>query len=322
MAKLQDQKNSSIGLSLQDSDILAYLSEEAFVNQRLLSEATGHSLGVVNRSLKNLTEFGYIDDSAKLTSKADKLFKTTAPKNAIILAAGFGMRMVPINLSAPKAFLEVNGERLIERQIRQLHEAGIKDITVVVGFMKDSFEYLIDEFGVELVYNPDYSTKNNIFSLALVSDRLSNTYIVPCDVWCDKNPFKKNELYSWYMVSDLIDEESTVRVNRKTELVMVPEFEAGNRMVGISYLLENDSAKVADRLKTFVEDSMYENSFWEVALYDKDRMFIPAKVVSGNEAVEINTYEQLREFDSKSNLLQNDAINVIAEALGCEVSEI
>ena len=322
MAKLQDQKNSSIGLSLQDSDILAYLSEEAFVNQRLLSEATGHSLGVVNRSLKNLTEFGYIDDSAKLTSKADKLFKTTAPKNAIILAAGFGMRMVPINLSAPKAFLEVNGERLIERQIRQLHEAGIKDITVVVGFMKDSFEYLIDEFGVELVYNPDYSTKNNIFSLALVSDRLSNTYIVPCDVWCDKNPFKKNELYSWYMVSDLIDEESTVRLNRKTELVMVPEFEAGNRMVGISYLLENDSAKVADRLKTFVEDSMYENSFWEVALYDKDRMFIPAKVVPGNEAVEINTYEQLREFDSKSNLLQNDAINVIAEALSCEVSEI
>ena len=88
--------------------------------------------------------------------------------------------MVPINLETPKAFLEVKGEVLIERQIRQLNEAGITDITVVVGFMKEKFEYLIDEFGVRLVVNRDYSSKNNLFSMNLVADRLSNTYIVPC----------------------------------------------------------------------------------------------------------------------------------------------
>ena len=46
--------------------------------------------------------------------------------------------MVPINVLQPKGLLEVHGEPLIERLITQLHEVGITDITVVVGFMKGS----------------------------------------------------------------------------------------------------------------------------------------------------------------------------------------
>ena len=65
--------------------------------------------------------------------------------------------------------LEVRNEPLIERLIRQLHEAGVRNITVIVGFMKESFEYLIDEYGVKLVFNPDYAKKNNLFSLALAA---------------------------------------------------------------------------------------------------------------------------------------------------------
>ena len=49
-----------------------------------------------------------------------------------------------------------DGEALIERIIKQLHEVGIKEIYVVVGFMKEKYEYLIDEYGVELVVNADY----------------------------------------------------------------------------------------------------------------------------------------------------------------------
>ena len=184
-------------MNLQESDIMKTLLNEPFINQRILSEASGHSLGVVNRSLKQLMDDGYLDEQAHLTAKAQQEIKAKAPRNAIILAAGFGMRMVPINLSTPKALLEVNGERLIDRVIMQLHAVGIKDITVVVGFMKDSFEYMIDEYGVDLVFNPDYATHNNLHSLALVEDRIHNTYIVPCDIWCDTNPFSKTELYSW-----------------------------------------------------------------------------------------------------------------------------
>lgn len=309
-------------LSILESDILSALCDEPFVNQRILAETSGHSLGVVNRCLRSLIASGYLDEQVQLTPRAMAMFRSRAPRNAIILAAGFGMRMVPINLSTPKAFLEVNGEKLIERTIRQLKEAGVQDITVVVGFMKDSFEYLIDEYGVDLVYNPEFASANNIRSLGLVLSRLSNTYIIPCDIWCDRNPFRRNELYSWYMVSDLIDEESTVRVNRKMELVTVSEDEPGNGMIGISYLLAEDAAAVRARMEELLSGGKHDDAFWETALYDRDRMFIRARVVHSSDAVEINTYEQLRELDSHSNQLKSDAIRTIAEALDCREQDV
>ena len=59
--------------------------------------------------------------------------------NAIILAAGMASRFVPLSEERPKGLLEVRGEILIERQIRQLKEAGISDITIVVGFKAEQF---------------------------------------------------------------------------------------------------------------------------------------------------------------------------------------
>lgn len=308
-------------MNLQESDVLRTLLYEPFINQRILAESSGHSVGVVNRSLRQLMEDGYLNESAQLTEKAREEIKNKAPRNAIILAAGFGMRMVPINLSTPKALLEVNGERLIDRIIEQLQAVGINDITVVVGFMKDSFEYLIDE-GVDLVYNPDYTSSNNLHSLALVADRIQNTYIIPCDIWCDRNPFSSTELYSWYMVSDLIEEESTVRVNRKMELVTIPDKDAGNAMIGISYLLEPEAETVRDKLKTYDADDRYNADFWETTLYKKDRMIVQARVVRSTDVVEINTYEQLRDLDSDSNHLKSDAIKTIARTLECKEEEI
>ena len=234
-------------MNKQESDILNTLFIEPFINQRILSETSGHSLGVVNKSIKTLIKEGYLDDEVRLTSKARDEFKKRSPKNAIILAAGFGMRMVPINTQGPKALMEVNGEPLIERTIKQLHEVGVKEIHIVVGFMKEQFEYLIDEYGVDLIVNEEYSSKNNLHSLALASSHLSNTYIIPCDIWCDRNPYHRHELYSWYMVSDLMDDESMVRVNRKMELVTSNQ--GGNAMVGISYLVGEQCEIVRERLK-------------------------------------------------------------------------
>ena len=81
-------------MNKQESDILRTLFMESFINQRILSEASGHSLGVVNRSLRTLIKEGYLDDNINPTSKALHEYNAKAPKNAIILAAGFGMRMV------------------------------------------------------------------------------------------------------------------------------------------------------------------------------------------------------------------------------------
>lgn len=308
-------------MNMQVFEVLRSLYERPFVNQRVLAETTGHSIGVVNRSLKQLIQDGYIDDRYQLTSLTYELFEKSAPRNAIILAAGFGMRMVPINLTTPKALLEVKGERLIDRLITQLKEVGINDITVVVGFMKDSFEYLIDEYGVELVFNFDYASSNNLHSLSLVSDRIHNTYIIPCDIWCEKNPFSETELYSWYMVSDFINDESSVRVNRKKELVRISDKASGNTMIGISYLLEPEAKTVRDNLKTLDNDK-HSDDFWEETLYKKDRMIVQAKVANSSDVVEINTYEQLRDLDCDSNHLQSDAIQTITEAFHCNDSDI
>ena len=308
-------------MNSQKADILQSLLCEPFANQRMLAEKSGHSLGVVNKSLKHLMEDGYLDENMQLTSLARQMFDESAPRNAIILAAGFGMRMVPINLTTPKALLEVNGERLIDRLINQLKEVGINDITVIVGFMKESFEYLIDEFGVDLVVNPDYASHNNLHSLALVSNKIHNTYIVPCDIWCETNPFNSAELYSWYMVSDLIEEESSVRVNRKTELVKIPEDSAGNAMIGIAYLLELEARIVRERLEK-MDKEKYADIFWEETLYNKDRMIVQAKVAKSSDVIEINTYEQLRDLDSDSNHLKSKAIQTIASVLNCDEHDI
>lgn len=309
-------------MNKQEMDILTTLLIEPFINQRILSESTRYSLGVVNKSIKNLTKENYLDEEFRLTYKATHLFDQRAPKNAIILAAGFGMRMVPINLETPKALLEINGETLIERIIGQLHEVGIKDITIVVGFMKERFEYLIDEYGVELVINSDYAVKNNLHSMELIADKIRNTYIIPGDVWCNRNPFRKNELYSWYMVSDLVDNESDVRVNRKMELVTVPEESGGNAMIGITYLVGDSANIVKERIKSLSKNKRYDGAFWEEALYEKDRMIVHARVVHAIDVIEINTYEQLRDFDEDSNHLKSDAIDVIKDALNVANSDI
>lgn len=184
---------------------------------------------------------------------------------------------------------------------------GIKEIYVVVDFIKEKYEYLIDEYGVEIVVNADYASKNNLHSVKLIKEHLENAYIIPCDILCDRNPFHRHELYSWYMVSDLVDNDSTVRVNRKMELVTVPESSGGNAMIGICYLVKEDADIVAKRIEELCKNQRYDGAFREEALYNKDRMIVVARVVHSADVVEINTYEQLREIDSdSSNQLKTD----------------
>ena len=309
-------------MNKQECDILNILLIEPYINYKMLAEKSGYSLGIVDSSLKTLIKEGYLDDMRHPTAKSLQECKEKKPNRAIILAAGFGMRMVPINMEIPKGLVEVDGEPLIERLIKQLQEVGVREIYVVVGFMKERFEYLIDRFGVRLIENTDYAIKNNIYSLNVASAHLDNCYVVPCDIWCNRNPFHKNELYSWYMVSDLIDEESDVRINRKGELVRVSESARGNSMVGIAYLMGKTAEIVRERIAEFCNDNEYDDAFWETALYSDGRMIVEANVVHSCDIVEINTYEQLRDLDSNSNQLRSDAIDVISTVLQAKAGEI
>ena len=59
--------------------------------------------------------------------------------------------------------------------------------------MKEKYEYLMDAYGVELIVNPEYALKNNLHSLYLAREHLTNAYVIPCDSWCSHNPFSREE---------------------------------------------------------------------------------------------------------------------------------
>lgn len=118
--------------------------------------------------------------------------------NAIIMAAGTASRFVPLSAERPKGLLEVKGEILIERQIRQLQEAGIRDITLVLGYKADMFAYLKDKFGVRTVLNEDYARYNNTSSIVRVLDLLDETYICCSDHYFRDNVFLDVPQSSYY----------------------------------------------------------------------------------------------------------------------------
>lgn len=309
-------------MNIREKDLLRHLLSESYDSQRALAAETGYSLGTVSQSLNHLVSAGYLTGEYCLTEKAREEAKRKKPKNAVILAAGFGLRMIPINREIPKGLVEVRGEALIERLIRQLHEAGVFDITVVVGFMKEAYEYLIDLYGVELLVNQEYAGRNNLYSLALAAEKLSNTYIIPCDIWCQENPFSDTELYSWYMVTELTSDDSFVRVNRKKELAAVEKERSGNEMIGISYLLEEDALWLRESLVKKAEEKQYRHSFWEEACMKDGKMIFHARVASADKVYEINTYENLRDLDGSSQHLDSEVLKKIAEALECGLGDI
>ncbi|MEW4354706.1 phosphotransferase [Streptococcus pneumoniae] len=309
-------------MNIIESDILLYLESRNYTNQRKISLELGYSLGLVNRTIRKLKEELYIDSENKLSEKSNKIIMENSPKQAIILAAGFGFRMVPINQEKPKAFLNIRGELLIERIIRQLHEVQISDITIVVGFMKEEFEYLIDKFGVKLIVNPEYSQKNNLHSLKYVKHKLVNSYIIPSDVWFDKNPFRRRELNSWYMVTDKIEEDSNIRYNKKRELIETDSRVKGNQVIGVAYISQEDEKKVYKNIEKLIALSEYDDSFWEKSLFDNKKMIISARIFPFSQVIEINTYEQLRDIDENSQQLNVEPISIIEKCLGIDKTEL
>ena len=119
-------------------------------------------------------------------------------RNAIIMAAGTSSRFVPLSVERPKGLVEVKGEILIERQIRQLKEAGITDITLVVGYKAEMFAYLRDKYAVDIVYNENFARYNNTSSLIRVIEKLGNTFICSSDNYFPENVFTRESVDSYY----------------------------------------------------------------------------------------------------------------------------
>lgn len=289
------------------------------VSQRELAEKLSVSLGKVNQIISKLKQEKFIDENNNITLKTRNYFKKHHPQNAVILAAGYGMRMVPINTEEPKGLLEVKGETLIERLIKQLHEVGVQDIKVVVGFMKEHYEFLIDKYNVKLVVNSHYKDWNNIYSLFLVKDDISDTYILPCDVWFEKNPFSTIEDESWYLFGEEQVSGSNWQVKNNEKVRF--NSSKGNKMIGLAYLNEMQGKNISKLLEKSIEEKQY-TSFWEDVLENKKNFLLKGKLISDNSHAEINSYEQLLDLDSGSTHLKNDAIEIIEDILKVNKKDI
>ena len=67
--------------------------------------------------------------------------------------------------------------------------AGVPQIVVVGGYMKEHFAYLAEKFGVILVENDSYLTRNNNGSIYAAREYIRNSYICSSDNYFNENPF-------------------------------------------------------------------------------------------------------------------------------------
>lgn len=244
-------------------------------------------------------------------------------RNAIILAAGTSSRFVPLSLEKPKGLLEVNGEILIERQILQLHEAGVSDITIIVGYKAESFDYLKDKFGVSLIYNEDFQRYNNTSSIIRVLDRLSNTYVCSSDNYFPKNVFLDESSESYYsaLYADGNTKEYCISVNENDyiESVTVGGHDSWY-MVGHVYFSNDFSCKFREIFKEAYLEESTRYGYWEDVyikhLNELPKMKIHRYAEHGIE--EFDSLDELRLFD-KSYLKdsRSSILKYIADKLNC-----
>ena len=183
-------------MTLNEFDVLYAYYKEAGVSQKELLKITGHDLADIDEAITSLKEKGWINDG--ITEAGMMALSEYKVDNAIIMAAGMALRSFPLSRVIPKGLFKVKGEVLIERQIEQLQEAGIKEIVVVVGYLKEKFQYLKEKYDVIIVENDDYYRYNNMSSLFAAKDFLKRSYICCSDNYFDVNVFQEYVYDSYY----------------------------------------------------------------------------------------------------------------------------
>lgn len=268
----------------------------------------------------------YINKDQSPTKKCEEkeMYKVD---NAVIMAAGTSSRFAPLSYEMPKALIKVKGECLIERQIKQLHEAGVNDIYVVCGYKAEQFSYLEEKFGVVLVYNEHYLTKNNNASIYAVKDILKNTYICSADNYFSENPFESEVDGSYYaaIYAEGETKEWCMDTNADGRITSVT---IGGRnawfMLGHTFWDENFSRRFKEILEAEYDLPKTAQLLWESIYIDHiDELDMKIRKYPSDVIFEFDTLDELREFDTsyvkdtRSQILRN-----ISVSLGCGEDEI
>jgi 2-aminoethylphosphonate-pyruvate transaminase len=92
-----------------------------------------------------------------------------AIEQALILAAGRGVRMGPRGQHIPKGFIELGGTPLAARSLALLAQAGVREVTIVTGHLAEFYEQLASPSGMALtrLHNPLYADRGSFESLRI-----------------------------------------------------------------------------------------------------------------------------------------------------------
>ena len=267
------------------------------------------------KCFSNLVKRGYIKDN-KLTSKALNALQPYKVNNAVILAAGASTRFIPLSLEQPKGLYEVRNEKLIERQICQLKQAGINDITLVLGYKKEMFYYLEDKYQVKFIINDSFNIKNNIESLRLAQNIISNTYICVSDDYFMENPFNQFEyrcFFSGSSTSEKTDEMYAITDSNNRITRLEKGLDGGRILLGHCFFDKQFSQKFFEIVNSVTNNGKYDKAFWEWLVKDYLNSFdnIYFKEFSPNTIFEFDYFDDLRKFDtnylgySHSDIMRN-----------------
>lgn len=225
---------------------------------------------------------------------------------AILLAAGMGTRLRPLTLETPKPLIKVNGESIIERQIKCLKEIGIDEIIVVTGYLHEKFDFLEEKYNVRLIHNNKYNEYNNIYTMYLVKEFLKDSYVIEGDVYIRRNFLKGDMNKSTYFSATKYGykDEWILRVDKEDNVI---DIEIGSEdgeyiMCGVSYWNREDAEYIVDRLNVCVSNKNFTELFWDDIVKDNIKNInVKIEKVNENDVYEIDSLEDL---DKLNNILK------------------
>lgn len=270
--------------------------------QRSLSLKLKLSLGTINKLLTSLSVRGYIMDM-KLTADGLKALQPYRVQKAVIIAAGFGSRMVPLTFNTPKPLIRVHGVRMIDTILDAICAAGIEEIYIVRGYLGEQFDVLTKKYPrVQFLENLLYNEENNISSAFVAKSLLKNAYVLEADlVLSNPKLISKYQYCSNYLgIYKQKTDDWCFMVNK--DLKITKMCVGGNdcyQMVGISYWTNEDGEKLEKDIETVYRSPGGKERYWDqVALeYCFKNYSICVRPCEQNDIVEIDSFKELKLID-------------------------
>ena len=309
--------------------VLRYLAEtKCNININDICTETGYSAADVDSILKDLSAKGWTNDAYEITADGLNALAPYKVNNAIILAAGMSTRFIPVSYELPKGLISVKGDVMTERLIKQLQDAGVGEIVVVLGYMMDKFFYLRDKYGVKLVVNNEYAYKNTHSSIYAARDYLSNTYIVCADNYYPKNMFHCYEYRAFYCSVYLPGTSYVERAFTFDDDGLVIDTNKPSHdqwiMYGHAYFSNDFTSQFKPILESYYGRPGIEYMYWET-IYSENVKELPLWVqkCEDGQILEFDSMEELKAFDP--DYINHNRVKVfenICNVLCCEFSDI